>query len=314
MFRTSKSNLAHATVFAGTVSLLLSSSAFAGFHVGGGFRTGSFIRAPAMARVTAAIHPSFDRGSVLRATNSAAPDRFVGVRAVYRAPFPSNGIAGMASHPQQTLPPGVALLKGTPSGWHAPSFGSSIGSSVGGNPAPSPGIAAYGVTIATAPAGKTVGQNGAATLGTVQTSAATSGNAPAGALGGLFAPYSGPGAIGSLQLGAGTSGNAQTGALGGLFYNGPGAIGSVQLGAATSGNVNRPVVTGSVWNGRSRIGGGAGGNVPISVGEVSVGGGAIGGNVSAQGNSERSKLLSTISNMMNSLGAQQQSIAQNIGH
>jgi hypothetical protein len=166
MFRTSKPKLAHATVVAGTISLLLSSSALAGLHGGGGVRSASFVRAPAMARVTAAIHPSFDRGNMLRATNGPAPDRFSGARAVSRAPFPSNGIAGVASHPQEHLPPGISVLKGGPS--------------VGGNPAPAPGIAAYGVTVAIPPAGKAAGQNGSATLGTVQTGAATSGNAPIG--------------------------------------------------------------------------------------------------------------------------------------
>jgi hypothetical protein len=150
MFRTSKSKLAHTIVIAGTLSMLLSSSALAGFHVGRGVRATSFVRAPAMARVTMAIHPSFERGSVVRPTNS--PDRFVGARAVDRAPFPSNGTAGVASHPQGNLPAGIATLKGAPygisSGWHAPT----LGPSVGGNPAPSPGIAAYGVTVATPPA------------------------------------------------------------------------------------------------------------------------------------------------------------------
>ena len=150
MFRTFKSKLAHTIVVAGTISMLLSSSALAGFHVGGGVRATSFVRAPAMARVTTAIHPSFERGSVVRPTNS--PDRFVGARAVDRTPFPSNGIVGVASHPQGNLPAGVATLKvtsyGISSGWHAPT----LGPSVGGNAAPSPGIAAYGVTVATAPA------------------------------------------------------------------------------------------------------------------------------------------------------------------
>jgi len=42
MLRTSKSRLAHATMIAGAISLLLSSSAFAGFNGAGGFRGGSF--------------------------------------------------------------------------------------------------------------------------------------------------------------------------------------------------------------------------------------------------------------------------------
>lgn len=186
MFRTSKSKLAHATVLAGTISMLLSSSALAGFHVGGGVRATSFVRAPAMARVTAAIHPSFDRGSVLRSTNS--PDRFGGARAVYRPPFPSNGIAGLASHPQGNLPAEVATLKGAPygisSGWHAPS--------VGGNPAPSPDVAAYGVTVGTPPVGATVAKGtpygapsfakpGAPASAGIAASGVTVGTLPAGA-------------------------------------------------------------------------------------------------------------------------------------
>ena len=148
MSRISKSTLAQTTVVAGTISLLLSSSTLAGFHVGGG-RATSFVRAPAMTRVTAAIHPSLGGSTVSRPTNSSVLNRFVGARAVYRPPFPSNGVAGVASHPQQNLSPGVALLKGapygTPSGWHAPNMG--------GNSAPSPGIAAYGVTAGVPPAG-----------------------------------------------------------------------------------------------------------------------------------------------------------------
>ena len=42
MFHTSKSKLAHAAVIAGTISLLLSSSAFARFNGAGGYRGGNF--------------------------------------------------------------------------------------------------------------------------------------------------------------------------------------------------------------------------------------------------------------------------------
>jgi hypothetical protein len=214
MFRTSKSTLARSTVVAGTLSLLLSSSALAGFH-----GTGSFARAPATDRAT--IHPSFDRGNMLRATSGHAPDRFGGARAVSRPPFSSNRIAGVASHPHENLPPAISIPKGTPS--------------VGGNPAPSPGIAAYGVTVATPPAGKTAGQNGSVALGTMQTGAAT-GNAPIGEFGGLLQGYNGPGNIGKVQLGAGSSGNGQIGARGGLSpYHGPGAapVGGPPTGTTT---------------------------------------------------------------------------------
>jgi hypothetical protein len=279
MFRTSKSKLAHSTVVAGTLSLLLSSSALAGFHVGGGVRATSFVRAPAMAPLTAAIHPSFDRGSVLRTTNSSVSDRFVGARAVYRPPFPSNSIAGLASHPQGNLPAGVATLNGAPYGisssWHTPS----VGLSAGGTPAASPGIAAYGVTVGTPPAGKTAGQSGSASLGTVQTGAATSGNAQASTVAGLLQPYNGSAAIGSVQLGAGTSGNAQIGARGGLApYNGPGAaaIGNVQLGTATRGTLPTGVATLRTWPsgqgpnqpglGTSQAGSGSGTGVTLPAG------------------------------------------------
>ena len=158
MFSTSRSKLAHATVVAGTISLLLSSSALAGFHVGGGFRGGglhggSFVRAPAMARVTAAIHPSFGRGNMLRATSGPAPDRFGGARAVYRRPG-QNGSAALG-----TVQTGAAT-----------------------------GNAQIGAVASLFQA-----YNGPNNIGPVQFGAGTSGNGQIGARGGLL-HYRGPGA------------------------------------------------------------------------------------------------------------------------
>ena len=81
MFHTSKSKLAHAAVIAGTISLLLSSSAFAGFNGARVFRGGSFgVAGPATsgnAGIAALLAPYNGPGAIsgvqLGAANNPPP-------------------------------------------------------------------------------------------------------------------------------------------------------------------------------------------------------------------------------------------------